>query len=44
MALSGKWKGRLKEERGSLWFRVLATKLGDECHFLHAEGERGGTI
>jgi len=34
LSVLGKWCWRLKEERGSLWFRVLYAKYGEE----------GGTI
>jgi len=30
LALLSKWCWRLKEERGSLWYRVLAARYGEE--------------
>lgn len=40
MPLLGKWWWKLKEEHGSLWFKVLAARFGEDRHFLHAKGER----
>lgn len=41
MALLDKWCWRLKEEYGSLWVRVLSTRLWEVGHLFHVEGERG---
>lgn len=41
MALLDKWWWRLKEEQSSLWFRVLASRFGEDSLFVHEDGRRG---
>jgi hypothetical protein len=41
MALLCKWWWRLKEERDSLWFRVLAARFEEDILFVHEDGRRG---
>jgi len=41
MALKGKLCWRLKEERGSLWYRVSSAIFREEDHILRLEGGKG---